>query len=190
MSLRDQIKVFAARTLLCNLPASILTLSGRNGLKAAQSGFDGRYWLVCVPCKVANYRASLEDMALCPHIQACFSSSLEVEREERQANYTEWFFYLGSSNNRSFLFFLFQSAVGNVVPWAVWFFSASKYRLFLLGITVCFGVQSTGRAVLLPPCNRLFYSYIPLFFSVGCDSFISEGLTTAIILLIQKTDPS
>lgn len=35
-----------------------------------------------VPCKVANYCAGLEDMALCAHIQACFSSSLEVEKKK------------------------------------------------------------------------------------------------------------
>lgn len=89
-------------------------------------------------------------------------------------------------HSQSFLFFLFQRAFGNVVrrgQFGVLF--ASKYGLFLFGITVCFGVRRRGRVVLLPPRDRLF-SVHPLVFSVGCDTFISEGLTTAIILLIQK----
>lgn len=139
----------------------------------------------------SHYWTGLEDMAVHAHIQPCSSTSVEVEEEERPI--TVCVFSIRAFRTNSFLFFPFQGAFGNVLPWAVclfFFLSASQHRLFLLRISLSWFAKK--RQSCPPPTLQnpfLLFQHIHLFSLRFCDPFLSEGLTTAIILLIQKTDP-
>lgn len=158
---REQIKVITKRTLLCEL----YILNGRavrrrNRLKAAQSGFDGRYWLVSAPKSSQLLQKTGRHVSLCTY-SSIFLFLSGGRGEERQANYSEWFFYLSSSQTESFLFLLLCVSVN--VPWAVWFLSASKYRLFPARNNCLFWCAECRRSCPASAPQDFFYLRTPLF---------------------------